>query len=420
MATGISAPRRFTVALLLVTCASLLPTPVSAQGSRGAAEDQDATAKGQARLGDLVQRARDVYRRRDSVDAQRRPLALERDPLAIRITKLQGLGREMVATLAKLNRHAQMVNNNLQNAQGNDVFPLRRQLRAVQGEIENLELQMRANNDLIDVGIADLKTLDNQIAPLDKELARLWTDIEEVREGWTDLREPAEKFARGDYEAVFEAVDDWQQTDLLWPGGYHWKALCAYELGDITEAETHANKAEDLRTKELGMTDPVSESEAVLALVHMKMGGKYAARAKDRFSKALRLSNKEPSWFTNFVMGRSYAERETDATRAKVELERSLKVKPKNPCATVWLARLQTTAKKETVRDVAAGTQTLEAMWTESGGRSWRLGYFLVEAYVAANRKADAETLWKTVLALAPAGEQSGLRERYAKLSPGS
>lgn len=419
MTTGISVPRRFAAALFLAACASLVPAPVRAQASRNAGEAPDSTARGQARLDELTQRARDVYRRRDSVEAQRRPLALERDPLAIRIMKLQGLNREMVATLAKLNRHAQTINNNLQNAQGDDVFTLRRQLRVVQGEIENLELEIRSNNDLIDVGIADIKTLDNQIAPLDKELARLWTDIEEVRESWIDLREPGEKFARGDYEAVFEAVDDWQQTDLLWPAGYHWKALCAYELGDITEAETHANKAEDLRTKELGMTDPVSESEAVLALVHMKMGGKYAARAKDRFSKAVRLSNKEPSWFTHFVMGRSFAERETDATRAKVELERSLKVKPKNPCATVWLARLQTTAKKDTVRNVAAGTQTLETMWTESGGRSWRLGYFLVEAYVAANRKADAETLWKTVLSLAPAGEQSGLKERYAKLSAG-
>jgi len=403
-----------------MACFSIPLQGARAQGPESAGQDADETPDGQARLGDLTQRAREVYRQRETVAAQRRPLALQRDPLAIRITKLQGLGKEMVVVLTKLNRQAQIVNNNLQNAQGDDVFPLQRQLRALQNDIEDVEFRLKANNDLIDVGIEDLKTLDNQIAPLDKELARLWTDIEEVRAQWIDVREPAEKFARGDYEALFEAVDHWQRADSLWPAGYHWKALCAYELGDISEAEAHANKAEEIRTRELNLTDPVSESEAILALVHTKMGGKYAARAKERFSKAVRLYTKQPSWFTNFVIGRCYAEKESDATRAKVELEKSLKAKPKNPCATVWLARLQTIAKKETVRDVAMGTETLEAMWNASGKRSWRLGYFLVEAYVASDRKTDAEALWKRVLSLAPAGEQNALRERYAKVSQGS
>lgn len=420
MSAFMTLARPMAVFVLLVSCGFTPMDQALAQRPGQSSQDQDESAEGQARLGDLAQRAREVYRQRDSVAGQRRPLALQRDPLAIRITKLQGLGKEMVATLMKANRQAQIVNNNLQNAQEDDAFVLRRQLRSLQRDIEGLEFQIRANNDLIDVAVTDLKTIDNQIAPLDKELARLWTDIEEVRGQWDDLREPAEKFARGEYEALFEAVDEWQRADALWPGGYYWKALCAYELGDITEAETHANKAEEIRIKELGMTDPVSESEAVIALVHTKMGGKYGARAKERFSKAVRLYTKQPSWFTNFVIGRCYAEKEADATRAKIEFEKSLKAKPKNLCATVWLARLQTTARKETVRDVEAGTQTLEGVWNETGKRSWRLGAFLVEAYAAADRKTDAEALLKEVLTLTPPGEQTALRERYAKLAPGS
>lgn len=366
--------------------------------SRGAGVEAPDVAQ---KIGELVNRAREIYGRRDQLVEQRRPLEVEREQLATRIEKLVMLQKEGTVTLKTMNRQAQQMSDTIQNAnaQGADTFSMRLEFDGLQRDIARHQRTMKANETAIDVGSRDLKTIDGQIGPIDKDLARLWSDLEDIRRQWVDVRQPSEKFAHGDYEGLSQAIDGWHQVDGLWLAGFYWKALCASELGDVAEAEGHINKAEDIRTKELGQTDPVADAEAVLGLVHTKMGGKYAIRAKDRLAKAGRLNTKRPSWFVNFVIGRCYLDREADAARAKTEFEKSLKAQPDNPCARVWLARLQTTTKKDGVRDVAAGTKVLEAMWTDSGKQSMRLGQFLADAYEAAGRKEDAESLRKTLRA---------------------
>ena len=358
-------------------------------------------AEGAQKVDGLINQAREIYGRRARLVEQRRPLEVEREQLATRIAKLVMLQKEAVVALQAMNRRAQQMSETIQmaNNQGVDTFNMQLEFDRLQRDIARHQRAMKSNETAIDVGARDLKTIEGQIAPINTDLSRLWSDLENIRRQWVDIRQPARKFAYGDYEALSQAVNDWHQVDGLWLTGFYWKALCASELGDVAEAEEHINKAEEIRTKELGQTDPVADAEAVIGLVHTKMGGKYAIRAKERLAKAGRLNTKRPNWFVNFVVGRCYLDREADAARARTEFEKSLKAEPDNPCARVWLARLQTTTKKDGVRDVAAGTKVLEAMWTDSGRHSPRLGQFLADAYEASGRKEEAESLRKTLAA---------------------
>jgi tetratricopeptide (TPR) repeat protein len=209
-------------------------------------------------------------------------------------------------------------------------------------------------------------------------------------------------------------IDDWLRIDGLWPQAFCWGALCAYELGDYEKAAEWSEKADQLRVEIFQSRKPWAQIEALQGLIALNTPGQRS-RSMGFIQKAMSHADKVKDWETHFVAGRTLAENERQASRAKAYLEKALAIKPSCLCAKYWLARLQTTSADKSVQDVAAGTKLLESLWSRTGKRSWRISFALVRAYDAAERTADSDRQWATTLAMAPAGKHAELKSQRSQ-----
>jgi hypothetical protein len=131
--------------------------------------------------------------------------------------------------------------------------------------------------------------------------------------------------------------------------------------------------------------------------------------------KAISRADKDSDWQTYFIAGRASEETGRLDGKAKVFLERALKIDPDCHQAAYFLGRLQTTSSEKSVRDVDAGIKLLESAWSRTGKRSWRIGFALVKAYDAGKRDSDATRQWEATLALAPVRVHEQLKKERSE-----
>ncbi len=203
-------------------------------------------------------------------------------------------------------------------------------------------------------------------------------------------------------------LDEWLLIDGLWPNAYAWAALCSHEKQGPDKAGGYLEKAQNI-PPEQWTKSTAAQLAALAGLVTAKMPGQLQ-NAKKAIEKALRKVDKKTGWETYFLVGRFYVDRERELPKAKAYLEMTLKIRPNCLSAKLWLARLQTIATDDKVRDLKAGTKTLEYLWDHTGKRSWRLAFFLFEAFHRGGRSADANQMWETTMRLAPADKHEQLQ----------
>lgn len=377
-------------------------------------EDKDATPEGRQRIGEIEGRAREIFRERDAIDRERRPIALKRDPLLVLYNQAQEAIRQATLAIGQLDQQAAQIQRRIGITNGDMKAQLQNQLAAIRGQAQILNQEIAYNNAGIQRISPDLTALNLQIAPFDQRLAKLWAELNEARKQWLELRQPVEKYSRGEFELLRRVLDDWLLIDGLWPAAFSWAALCAYEMDDLEKAAEYIEKAQALRTGVFESKKPWPHLEALGGMIGFKRPGQ-SGKAQTAIQKALTLVDKKNDWLTYFLVGRCYVDREREMSRAKANFDKALKIKPDCLCAKLWLARVQTTAPQEGLRDVPAGTKGLEYLWEKTGKRSWRLGYFLVEAYIAGAQTAKAAMLWETVLPMAPADQRDQLQLRRKK-----
>ena len=166
-------------------------------------------------------------RERDNVDRERRPIAYKRDPLQILTNDALRAIAQANAALAELNDEAINLRAQIVNANGAMKAQLQNRLLMVQNEILRLNRQNALNEAGIQKIAPELQTLNALILPLDQRLAKLWSELCEARKQWLALRQPIEKYARGEFELLRRFLDDWLLIDGLWPSAFTWAALWA-------------------------------------------------------------------------------------------------------------------------------------------------------------------------------------------------
>ncbi len=371
--------------------------------------DKDETPEGRDRLKEIERRARTIFQDRDDVMEQRRPLALERDT---ELGKAQIAENERLAAVNQYNaleKNAVELQRQISFAGPATIDRLKAQLRNVQGQMVNCEATARGRKAYIESLAPGINALNIQIAPFDARLQKLWQELNEARKQWLELRQPMEKYARGEFEALRGVLDEWLLIDGLWPSAFAWAALCSYEMEEIDKAFDYLEKARN-SPSDVWTKSTVAQLGALTGLVTAKMPGQ-ASKSSREISRAITKVDKKSGWETYFLVGRYYVEREHNASRAKAHLESALKIRPNCLCAKLWLARLQTTSKDPKVRDLAGGTKSLEYLWEHTGKRSWRLAFFLFDAYQQGKRTSEANQMWEIALRLAPADQHEQLKK---------
>jgi tetratricopeptide (TPR) repeat protein len=372
-------------------------------------EVKDETPDGRRRLREIEDRARTIFRERDGVMDKRRPFAINRDVLVGQTLQAQQAIVQADQQYKSLDADAADVRQQLAIAQGAQAAQLRAQLAAINASGAQFQATIRAQNAFIARLKPQIDALNIQVAPFDDRLQKLSQELAEARKQWLDLRQPQEKYTRGEYESLRRVLDDWLLIDGLWASAFQWAALCSYELQDYDKASDYLEKAQNLPEEARRSKNASAQLSALTALIYGKLPGQLE-KARKAIVAALRDVDKKTGWETYFLVGRFYVDRERELLRAKANFETALKVKPNCLCAKLWLARLQTTAADDKIRDLKAGIKTLEYLWDTTGQRSWRLAFFLFEALHRSGRSADANLMWEKSLKLAPGERHEQLK----------
>ncbi len=365
------------------------------------AVDKDQTSEGLSRLRELEYSARQLYREYQDLERQRSPLVARRDPLLQTCRVAMQQNATISEQIPKHERRIIQLNGQLQIADVNQRGSLEANIHQLRNEIAGGQARIASNRAGIESLMPQINSLNSLIQPLNEQITKLWSQLAEIRKQWLTIRQPIEKYARGDFELLRKVLDDWLLIDGLWPDAQICGALCAYETGDVEGAYGYLEKLIDLETNIYKPKKPWARTEALKGLVFMKMSGQ-TSKGKAALQRAVQFLDKKSDWETYFVLGRCYADRDQDAAKAKVNLENALKIKPNFPSAKLWLARVQTTATSEKVRDPEAAAKTLESLWKSSGERSWRMADWLSQAYRAAGKTDAAARMVATAVTLAP------------------
>lgn len=374
-------------------------------------KDKDETPEGRQRLQEIEARAKTIFRDSDVVMNKRRPFALDRDTKAGQLANARSSQLQDQQSLVALNVEAAEVKQQLSVATGGAVPALRMQLANLQGQGNAVQMRINKRVKRLNTLSAEVDALNIQVQPFDERLEKLWQELTEARKQWLEQRQPLEKYGRGDFEGLRRVLDAWLLVDGRWPNAFAWAALCSYELHDYDKAMSYLEKAENLNS-EIGdqSKGAATQVTALSGLILSKVSGQ-SEKASKAITAALRDVDKKAGWETYFLVGRYFVDRDRELLKAKANLEMALKIKPNCPSARLWLARIQTRSSNEKIRDLNGGTKTLEYLWESSGERSWRLAYFLFEAYQRASRSADANRLWERTLELAPPDQQDQLKK---------
>lgn len=377
------------------------------EGDGGPTSEVDETPEGQARLGEVMGRAREIFRERDGVEKVRRPIAGPRDVLVgecFQLSQAMLLAQQTII----------QANNEIRNCQrllkvSDNTAALNNQIQAAQGRIGGAQTVLNVNQAEIAKRQPTIQALNLQIQPLDERLKKLWEELNNARKQWLELRQPQKKYAYGRFENLKRVLDDWLLVDGLWPEAFCWAALCAYELGSYETAWEFVDKAGEIRTT-LNFPKAWAQGEALRGLIALKIPARRGKSAGHLQSAQLYANKfKKVDWQTYFLVGRASFENDKMASKAKANFEKALKINPDLPCVKYWYGRLQTCSTVASVRDVAAGLDKLEGLWQRSTKESWRLSHALVLGYDAANRTADADAAWESTLELAPKAEHKTL-----------
>ena len=152
-----------------------------------------------------------------------------------------------------------------------------------------------------------------------------------------------------------------------------------YEMNDIEKAADYLAKAQDLAENVFGSKRLWPHLEALSGLIGLKRPGQ-SAKGADRDQERTHADGQEKR-LGNLLYHRARLRRSgTRDARAKANFDNALKIKADCLCAKLWLRESRRRPLKKGWRDVQTGTKTLETLWEKTGKRSWRLGYFLVEA----------------------------------------
>lgn len=372
-------------------------------------EPKDETPDGKRRLREVEERARTIFRERDGVMDKRRPFALNRDVLVGQVVQAQQRIDQAQQQYKSLDADAADVRAQIAIATGAQRAQLQNQLAVINASGNQLTAIVKQQQGVISNLTPQIDALNIQIAPFDERLQKLSQELAEARKQWIDLRQPQEKYTRGEHESLRRVLDDWLLIDGLWAAAFQWAALCSYELQDYDKAADYLEKVQNLPEEARRSKNAQSQLAALTALIYGKLPGQ-SEKARKAVVAALRDVDKKNGWETYFMVGRFYVDRERELLRAKANLELALKVRPSCLPAKLWLARLQTTASDDKIRDLKAGIKTLEYLWDTTGKRSWRLAFFLFEAFHRAGRSADANGMWERAIQLAPAERHDQLK----------
>jgi tetratricopeptide (TPR) repeat protein len=316
----------------------------------------------------------------------------------------------------ELDAQAASIKDQLVFAKGDTAQQLNIQLDNIRAQGSFLQNRIAVRNKFIDELRVKVEALNIQILPFDERLQKLWQELTEARKQWLEQRQPLDKYCRGDFENLRRVLDAWLLIDGLWPSAFAWAALCSLELQDHEKATAYLQKVEKIPA-EAGRQSRFATAQisALTGLVKSKQPGQQG-KASKAIEIALRDADRKSGWETYFLVGRYYVDREREMLKAKANFEKALKIKPYCPSARLWLARIQTSSSNEEIRDLKAGTKTLESMWKSTGERSWRIGYFLFEAFHRAGRSADANRMWEKTLELAPTTRHDQIKKDRAAL----
>lgn len=373
--------------------------------------EYDATPEGRKRLTVLQARAKEIFKDRDSTESELRPLLIPRDRLVGEVTLLnQGISNAQQAIVQGQNQ-IRRLQQQLNNGGNNNT-------NAITLEIENVELQILTANRAISVNreeiaerTPEIAALNQQIQPLTDRLLKLWLELNTSRTQWLEIRQPQFKYAHGNFESLKQVIDDWLAIDSLWPDAFCWAALTNYELGNYEAAWNFVDRAAELR-QTLRFPKAWAQGEALRGLIAARLPERRGKAAGHLQSAQVYVNkDKNTNWEVFFLVGRAAVENDKQAAKARSSFDKALKINPEAACVKFWYGHLQITTTTATVRDVAAGTKTLEGLWDKSTKKSWRLAHELALAYDAAFRTADADSTWKVVLELAPAEYHDKLSE---------
>lgn len=383
--------------------------------------DPDETPEGQNQLRKVEERARELYQEWKAVHDRRAPLAGPRDTKVGQILQMRQQNAEAVETIGNLSKEIGILQLQLANASGPLANNLRAEIRLYQMQANALTNGIAANNRQIANLEPQVRVLNAQIAPLDTQLVQIWNQMCQARIQWLDIRRPLEKYVRGEYELLQKVIDDWLLIDGIWPPAHCWAALCAYEMKDMQKAYASVEKAGKLYLS-MSPTRRWPQLDALAGMILMETA-KTKKTPKDFLGKAFRVAKqdavKHPEWIdwqTYYILGRCYVNKDSNPQKAKTFLEKSLAVSPNCVCARYWLARLETTTSDEKIRDIEHGTKELEALWTSTGQRSWRMALALSEAYLMGDQKDSSREIVQKAEELAPRTERDKIKAEYEAL----
>lgn len=374
------------------------------------AADPDDTPEGQARLNEVVRRAKEIYREYENIERERRPLAGPRDVMVGEMLQLATGINQANATIIQLNKQIADLNNQMvvTNNAG-----LKSEIASRQATISVLQQRIQFSNSEIAARQPKVAALNAQIKPLDDRLRKLWEELNACRKQWLELRVPVDKYNRADFERLKIVIDEWLRVDGLWPQAFCFGALCAFEMGDYEKASDLVERADKLREEVIYSRREWPQILALRGLVTFRAAGQRS-RASTILQKAISSleKTKDTDWETSFVIGRALADKDGQESRAMAFFERTLKIKPNCLCAKHWMSRIQTTTSNKKIQDLEGGIKLLESVWSRTGKRSWRISFDLVRAYDNAKRKDAADQQWEVTLRLAPSNEHADLRKQ--------
>ena len=375
------------------------------------AVDKDQTLEGKSRLAELESTARGLYRDYHALQKELSPSMARRAPLIHSVNLATQQNQQAIPQVEQLQAQADVLKGQLQLTSGSVRRDLQNNLNQINGQIGSMTRQINGNIAGINQTMPQIQSLNYLIQPLNEQLTKLGSQMTETRKQWLTIRQPIEKYTRGDFELLRNVLDDWLLIDGLWPDAQLCGALCAYETGDMEGAYGYLEKLIDLETNIYKPKKPWARTEALKGLVLMKMPGQ-TTKAKTAMQRAAQLVDKKTDWETYFILGRSCADRDREAAKAKIHLENALKIKPNFPLAKLWLARVQTSATSDKIHDPQSAVKTLESLWKSSGERSWRMADWLSQAYRAAGETDAAARTMTVAVSLAPPEFQGQLREK--------
>lgn len=366
--------------------------------------DLDTTPDGQRRLGELERRAQDLNISLDAIQLQLAPHVKNLVQLQNALQIEAARHRTAQNTITRSELAIRQLNQQMLFANQAMKAQLQMQVNSAQQNITvNKAVAAAAEAEAMKHKAA-MNALEVTMKPIIERKQKTWNELEECRKQWLKIRQPIEKYSRGDYEQLRNVLDDWLLNDGLYPEANMWAALCAYEMGQFDDARGYLKRIENLQVDFIDLRVSRPLLTAMNGLISYRNPREHGI-ANRALSAARGTMDKKRDWETYFILGYAYSTQPEYHNRAAAYLNQCLEINPECLFAEVVLARLQVLSTDKNVTDIPAGVTSLEKAWKETGERSWRLAYYLVEAHDAAGNNHQSDAYWRFVANNAPQRE---------------